>query len=145
MSGGAFTLVELLFASAIMIITVTGILMSYLRCLELNEMTRNSALALKAATTQMEKVKSTAFDQVMATHHNTSFNITGLNGMGNVYVDNSVADLLQISVSVSWRQRNGRLYGEDADLDGTLDAGEDSNGNGILDAPVQLVSAVFEK
>jgi len=141
----AFTLVELMFASAIMIVTVTGILMSYLRCLELNEMTKNSALALKAATTRMETVKSTAFDQIKATYHNAAFGVVGLNGMGNIYVDDSVSDLLQVSVSISWRLRNGRLYGEDTDLDGQLDAGEDSNGNGILDAPVQLVSAVFEK
>jgi len=141
----AFTLVELMFASAIMIVTVTGILMSYLRCLELHEMTKNSALALKAATTRMETVKSTAFDQIKATYHNAAFGVVGLNGMGNIYVDDSVSDLLQVSVSISWRLRNGRLYGEDTDLDGQLDAGEDSNGNGILDAPVQLVSAVFEK
>jgi len=141
----AFTLVELMFASAIMIVTVTGILMSYLRCLELNEMTKNSALALKAATTRMETVKSTAFDQIKATYHNAAFGVVGLNGMGNIYVDDSVSDFLQVSVSISWRLRNGRLYGEDTDLDGALDVGEDSNGNGMLDAPVQLVSGVFEK
>jgi hypothetical protein len=37
------------------------------------------------------------------------------------------------------------VYGEDKDLDGVLDAGEDLNGNGKLDAPVQIVDRIFQR
>ena len=41
------TLPELLIAATILVIAVTGILISYLRCLELNEVSQNSSLAAK--------------------------------------------------------------------------------------------------
>lgn len=140
-----FTLIELLIAMAIMVITISGILMSYLRCLELNEISKNSMVALQAAASRMEQVKSTAFAQIKANFNNVPFAVTGLNAMGTSYVDDSDPELLQVVVSVSWRQKNGRLFGEDANLNGQIDAGEDGNGNGILDSPVQLMDAIFQR
>jgi hypothetical protein len=46
-------------------------------------------------------------------------------------------DLLELTVSVCWKQK-GRVIGEDKDLDGVLDSGEDANGNGMIDSSVEL-------
>jgi hypothetical protein len=51
------------------------------------------------------------------------------------YVD---AEMIEVVVSVSWQDRNGRIMGEDLDLDGTLDGGEDTNSDGELSSPVSL-------
>ena len=54
--------------------------------------------------------------------------------------------LFWISVSVSWMQRGGRIYGEDngaggsAALDGNIGGSEDGNNNGILDSPAQVIT-----
>ncbi len=58
----------------------------------------------------------------------------------------SNADLHWVSVSVTWMQERGRIFGEDdgtgggVALDGVLNGAEDANGNGILDAPAQIIT-----
>ena len=138
-----FTLVEVLVASAVLILATTGILLSYLRCLELNEVSRNSSLAVKVAKSKMEEIKSTAFNNIRTTFHQVNYSVPGLTARMVSYVDDSTADLLEVTVTVCWQQQNGRIYGEDINLNGQLDGGEDTNGNGILDSPVKLVSKIF--
>lgn len=144
-NNSGFTLVELLVASGLLIIVVTGLLLSYIRALELNEISRNSSIAVQAGRTRMDTIKNTAFDQVKATYNNVTFNIGGLNGKGISYVDDTNPKLLKITIPISWKQKNGRLFGEDADLDGVLDAGEDKNANGLLSSPVEIVDYLFER
>jgi len=52
--------------------------------------------------------------------------------------------LLQATVSVCWRQKN-RVIGEDKNLNGALDAGEDANGNKIIDSPVELTTLIVNR
>jgi len=136
---------ELLIASAIMIVTVTGILISYLRALELNEVSHNSSLAVQGARSRMEQIRSTAFPNIMANYNNVAFDIAGLQGKGVSYVTLTSADMVHVVVSVSWQQKSGRVYGEDANINGQVNAGEDTNGNGILDSPVMLESNIFAR
>ncbi len=90
----------------------------------------------------MELIKNTTFNQIKATYNGTTFTINNLNGMGVSYVDDSNPDLLKVTVTVCWRQKNGMVIGEDKDLDGVIDAGESSDA--ILDSPVQLVTYIAE-
>jgi prepilin-type N-terminal cleavage/methylation domain-containing protein len=48
--------------------------------------------------------------------------------------------LLEVVITVCWKQPNGRIFGEDANLNGILDVGEDKSNppNGRLDSPAQL-------
>ncbi|MCR4337382.1 MAG: hypothetical protein NUV91_06205 [Candidatus Omnitrophica bacterium] len=138
------TFVELLMATAILALTMGAILVSYLRCIELSEMARNTAIAVQSARSKMEEIKSTDFTQIRATFDNTGFAVTGMSARGAIDVDDTNAEMLKISVDVSWKQKNGRLLGEDQDLDGAIDAGEDVNNNGILDSPVQIVTHIAQ-
>lgn len=143
--GQGMTLAELLVAVAILIIAIAGILMSYLRCLELNEVARNFSLSVKAATSRMEAVRSIPFAQIKTTFDKVTFAVPDVEGIGVTYVDDSAPDLLLTTACVSWRQKSGRVYGEDKNLNGQIDAGEDLNGNGILDGPVKLQSRFFTR
>ena len=142
-SNKAFTLIELMVAAAILLVTLVGILLSYVRSLELAELSKNSSIAVNAVRSRMEQIRNTQFSQILATYNNVTFTAAGFNGLGISYVTAVNADLLQVTISFSWRQSNRRVIGEDKDLDGVLDAGEDKNGNGILDSPVEIVSDIY--
>jgi len=141
----SFTLVELLIAAAILVLSLSGILVSYLACLELAEMSKNSSTALHEVKSKLEEIQNTVFNQIKATYDNATFTLAGFNGMGVSYVDDSNLDLLLINVVFCWRQPNGRVIGEDKNLNGQLDVGEDQNGNGQIDSLVEAASQVFER
>ena len=140
----AFTLVELMIAVAVFLLAFIGILISYLTCLDLNEMSRNTSMAVHACKARLEAIQNTPFNQMKATYNGSTFTVSGLAGRGVSYVDDTNARLLQITVSVAWKQPTGRIIGEDIDLDGQLDGGEDKNGNGMLDSPVKIVTSIFQ-
>ncbi len=50
-----------------------------------------------------------------------------------------------VTVTFCWRQSNGRLMGEDSNLNGALNTGEDVNGNGTIDSPVQLIAYIYNE
>src|SRR3989338_319004 len=140
-----FTLVELLISSAILMIAIVGILVSYLRCLELAEIAKNKTTAMNAVKSRMEQIKNTDFANVMANYNSVTFTTPGLNGMGGSYVTTTIInpDVLEVTISFSLKQTNTHLIGEDTNLNGVVNGGEDKNGNGILDSPVQLVSSIY--
>src|SRR3989338_9446632 len=84
--GSGFTLVELLVASAILIITIVWILISYIRSLELAELSRNSSVAINASRSQIEQMKNTDFAQISTNFNNATFTVPGFNGIGVSYV-----------------------------------------------------------
>lgn len=139
------SLAELLVSTGLLILIVTGLLLSYIRALELNEISRNSSIAVQAGRTRMEQIKNTDYAQIKTTFNLVTFNITGLNGKGISYVDDTNPKLLKVTVPICWKQKNNRLIGEDADLDGALDAGEDINGNNLLSSPVEVVDYIFQR
>ena len=139
-----FSLIELLISAAIFLVALTGILISYITCLELSHVSKNTSTALHAAKNRLEDIKNTAFNQIKATYDNVTFTTAGLNGMGVSYVDDTNPRLLKITVSFCWKQPSGRMIGEDTNLNGQLNAGEDKNGNGLIDSPVELVYYIFQ-
>lgn len=140
-----FALAEIMVAAVVMILAFVGILVTYIKCLELNEMSQNKSIATRAAKTRMEQINNSDFNQLVANFNDVDFLEPGFNGAGVSYVNNTNPDLVQITVSFCWRQKNGLLIGEDANLDGDLDAGEDTNGNGMIDSPVQLVTYRYDQ
>ncbi|MFP4472346.1 MAG: hypothetical protein ACLFPX_00555 [Candidatus Omnitrophota bacterium] len=71
--------------------------------------------------------------------------VSSSNRKGFVYVESVDNNFYEVQVSVCWRNKNGRVYGEDANFNGVLDAGEDANGNGRVDSPASLISRVFKR
>ncbi len=146
-NNSGFTLAELMVATVILVFAFAGTMVTFIRCMELNDMSRNTSLAVRAIETRMSLIKDTAFNQILANFNNVAFQdvTVGNNGRGVSYVDNTNPNLLVITITYCWQQKNGRIVGEDTDLDGAIDGGEDVNGSGMLDSPVQIVSAVYNR
>lgn len=139
----AMSLVEVMIAATVFIVAATGLLLTLLKCMELEELGKNSQQAVAAIQTQLDAIKNTSFANIYSTYNNTTFTSASLTGMGKVYIDNSDASLLIVKVVYCWRQSNRRVIGEDTNLNGTLDAGEDKNANGQIDSYVQVYTQIF--
>ena len=140
-----FTLAELIVAAAIMATVIAGILVSYIRCMELNEASQNKSMALKAARSRMETIKGSDYNNLVANYNGVTFNVTGFVGKGVSYVTVLDAKNTRVIVSVSWKQKNGRVYGEDKNLNGVLNAGEDKNADGMLNSPVDITTRIYKR
>lgn len=140
-----FTLCELMVATLIFTLTFGGIIVVFFKCMELAEMSGHSSAAVYALQNRLAAIENTPFSQIQGTFHNTTFTTAGLNGIGVGYVTGPAADMLEVSLSFSWREKNGRTIGEDKNLNGQLEAGEDLNANGRLDSPVQLATSIFDR
>lgn len=98
------------------------------------------------AQERLEEIRNHNFYRIYSDYDNTTFEVTGIEeAKGRVDVDNTDPDLLKITVTICWKQVGGRIIGEDLNLDGDLDTGEDSNGNEQLDSPVQIVTLMAKR
>lgn len=139
-----FTLVEVLMASVILIISLGGMLSLFFYCFSLNERSREYAMAIAEAQSKLEEMRS------MASVHAEVFDLSLLTGKGVVYVrdtpiypnpDPMHPELLEVKMVISWHSnRDGHIIGEDQDLNGLLGGGEDLNGNSELDSPIMLTT-----
>ena len=144
-SEAGFSLPELLIATVLLSVIFIGVLLTMLKCIELDDIARNSSAAVIAAKSKMAAIDNTAFAQIYANFNNVAFNVTGFNGKGVTYVNNATPSILTITTVVCWKQPNGRMFGEDTNLNGQLNTGEDRNGNGTLDSRVQFTTVKYDE
>ena len=140
-----FTLLELMIAGAILTVALGGIIAAFSGCFTLNEGAKNLTLAIAGSQKKLAEIHNTNFDLIFTNYNGVSFEIPGLpdaDSEGTITVDNTDLDLLKIIVTICWRQKGGRVFGEDTDLDGTLDIGEDTNMNKQIDSPCQLITLI---
>ncbi len=140
----AFTIAELLIASAIVLLTSLAILFSYIQCLELNLINKTTATALAQTRNTLEIIKSLPFDQIRDTYNGKTFELKGLEGVGLVEVDGKNPMLLGVTVKCFWKSKN-RILGEDENFNGILDREEDKNENGKLDSPITLFTNIAKR
>jgi Tfp pilus assembly protein PilV len=136
-------LLELMTATAVLVIAVCGLLAIFTKLLALNENARRLTLAMTSAHEKMEEIRDSNFDTLYSAYNGTRFDPRGLppaDAEGNVTVINTDPSLLKIYVTVSWKGRSDKITGEDLNLNGALDPGEDLNGNNRLDSPAGIVS-----
>ncbi|MDD5594722.1 MAG: prepilin-type N-terminal cleavage/methylation domain-containing protein [Candidatus Omnitrophica bacterium] len=141
-----FTLIEITIAAGILAFALCAIFAAYISFIVLSATSRNINIATNGALGVMEEIRSTPFSQIMGTYNGFNFILNDIpQSRGVVYVDNTDPDLLQVTISVCWRQQDNRVIGEDLNLNGVLDPGEDTNGNGIIDSPVELVTRIANR
>lgn len=116
-SKSAFTLAELLLASAILVFALSGLLALFTNCIVLNETGRNSFIALHHAELVMEEIKNTDFSNISNKILNgdwdwdeSDIGSKGLTPLANEQIDTSVSgsDVLDITVMVIWLDRGAR-------------------------------------
>ncbi len=145
------TLIEILVALFILVIGILGTLQLFSYCSYLAEMSGNTNYIIDQAQSKIDEMRSTSFTLIATDYASggtpgNTFALTNPTAIGVIIIDSSTADLLQVEINVSWKnERNDRIIGEDLDLDGVLDAGEDVNGNGKLDSPVKLITLIARK
>ncbi|MDD5355554.1 MAG: prepilin-type N-terminal cleavage/methylation domain-containing protein [Candidatus Omnitrophica bacterium] len=140
----AFSLIELMIASAILMFIMIGMLSTYIACFELNEFTRNLTLTNNALQAKMETLRETPFDSLLSLD-GTNFSLNGFSasnakGVIDVY-STAYSDLIYVRLVACWKQKAGRVIGEDKNLNGRLDLGED-DGDGVLESPAEIVSFI---
>lgn len=142
-----FTLIELVIGVGILLMTILGVISVYNHSILLSRLSEGRVLALESAQGKLEEMRMSSYTTLQLDYGSSpppgkpgnTFVPEGLSGMGNVAFFDQSNPAIGVQVSVSWSEK-GRLFGEDANLNGVLDAGEDTNGNGRLDSPVQLVT-----
>ncbi len=143
-----FTLIELMISVSVLIVALAGLLGVFAHLISLNENSSKLTLAVAACQTKLEEIRNSTFSNTYATYNGASFNPQGFTSgeaKGAISVNNSNPNLLQVYISVSWRTRSNRVIGEDRNLNGALNAGEDSNANNRLDSPSQLVTLMAQR
>ncbi len=137
------TIVEVLISVLILLPLFTLGMQTFIKCVELSDIAKNSSLAVWGVKNRITTIENTAFNQIYNTYNNTTFTIAGLTGMGKTYVDNSNPNHVTVTISFCWRERNARVIGEDENLNGTLNGGEDANGNGQIDSIVGMATQIY--
>jgi prepilin-type N-terminal cleavage/methylation domain-containing protein len=141
-----FSLIELMLSMVILIIIFAGLLYTYIACFELNETARSLTLANNALQAQMESIKEVPFVNLDALDQDT-FTLNGFSAnsaIGLIDVWSSpYGDCRYIRLVACWRQRAGRVIGEDINLDGIIqDPPEDIDDDGVIDSPAELITLI---
>nr|MBU1328120.1 type II secretion system GspH family protein [Candidatus Omnitrophota bacterium] len=143
-----FTLLELMISVSVLIVALAGLLGVFAHLISLNENSSKLTLAVAACQAKLEEIRNSTFSNIYTTYNGASFNPQGFassEAKGAISVNNSNPNLLQVYISVSWRTRSNRIIGEDRNLNGALNAGEDLNLNNRLDSPGQLATLMAQR
>lgn len=158
--GRGFTLIEVLIAVSILAFALCGILLTYIGNFILSDLSRDLTLAINAVQARIEEAKQTNFDCLLTITRPPSqlcpltctscfyqgdiFDIEGISqGKGRIEIEDvsPYSDLKKVRIIASFRSR-GRIIGEDTNLNGSLDTGEDKDNNHRLDSAVEIITLI---
>ncbi|MDD4295155.1 MAG: hypothetical protein PHP69_06550 [Candidatus Omnitrophica bacterium] len=133
----ALTLIEVCVSLAIFTLVVVGITSLNTGSLNLFTLTDKRQSAWEALRRQAELMHNVGYSTISSGTFIPD-NLDPADAAGYIKVNViSVDRLKDVFLSISYKDKN-RIVGEDIDLDGRLDMGEDINGNGLLDSPVSV-------
>jgi hypothetical protein len=150
-SSSGFTLVELVITVGTTLIAVLGSIQLFTYCMWQSENSGNLTSSMQEAFAKVEEIRATPYGDIMTTfgplagQASRSFTPTRVRGLGIIYVNEVAPDLLQVEVVVNWQERGRYVVGEDRNLNGLLDGGEDGDGNGRISSPASLVTLVTRR
>ncbi|MFH0754627.1 MAG: hypothetical protein V2A70_08680 [Candidatus Omnitrophota bacterium] len=137
------TLVEVMVSTGILLVASVGIVYSFVKCIELDAIGRVTTVAVQGVKNKLEEVKASSFAQIYNNYNGATFAISGVTGRGVIYVNNSNSKLLQVKVVYCVQIPGGRVLGEDVNLNGVLNTGEDQNANAQIDSPIQMLTKIY--
>lgn len=142
------TLLEVMLTVGIVGIAIMGVLQVFLNASWLTETSTSLFSGMTEAHAIMEEIRSTEFDQITAKYGTSAgppmlykSSSMGNNGMGIIFVDDTNPQLLEVEVQVHWALGR-QAIGEDQNINGVLDPGEDVNNNGRMDSPASLTTLI---
>ncbi|MBP7217130.1 MAG: prepilin-type N-terminal cleavage/methylation domain-containing protein [Candidatus Omnitrophica bacterium] len=141
-----FTLIEVMFAVGVLALVLCGIIALLVHCFVFVSISKSSNIAMSALLGLSEEIRSSSFAQIAETYDGLNFSVNDLAGSnrGVISVNDTNPEFLQVYMSVCWVQGN-RVIGEDKNLNGSLDPGEDENGNNMIDSSVSLMTRIVNR
>ena len=142
-----FTLLELAIAVAIFILAICGIISLFVSLSGFTESAGNITRMINVARGEFEtNIRNANFDSLA----NYSLLPPAIpNNMSLIcYVQNYptnppiINDVKQVLLVVNYRQRGNYVFGEDKNVNGILDDGEDTDGNGRLSSICEIATFV---
>jgi prepilin-type N-terminal cleavage/methylation domain-containing protein len=144
-----FTLLELMIAVGVIVIALSGLLAVFSHLMSINENAKNLTLAVTACQDKLEQMRNSNFSTLYSTYNAAHFDPNGFRAAdaeGAISITNTDPALLEVHVSVSWRTRSNMVIGEDKNLNGILDSGEDlAPANGKLDSPAEIITLMCQR
>lgn len=140
-----FTLAEVLLAVSILAFGLCGILVTYISMHIFLDLSRNFTTVTNALQAKAEEIKRTSFSALSGLN-GTTFDLSGFgpnNAKGVIEVTDitGYADLKRVRIIACFKSR-ARVIGEDTNLNGILNIGEDANNNGRIDSPAELITLI---
>lgn len=108
MRRSGFTLLELVMGSAVLLIALLGLLSFYRSPFMLNEIARDTTIAIQDATKVIEQMRVTPFGSLQTTNWDTWAQNNGAKNLPSetVSVAYTGTDPLEFTVTVQWTRRN---------------------------------------
>ena len=161
---GGFTYLEVVFSLPLLLLSVLVAATAILSSLNYNDTARLKNKAVNVGIWRMEQIRTEAvsannFNTRMLAYNGVKYPATeeGKSQLRTLGIENpddieilsrvsiTQADLADVTVTVCYRGRSGRVMGEDQDLDGVLSGAEDINQNGLIDSPINFHTLVARK
>ncbi len=130
-----------------------GVMSVYICCFNFQENSRNTNIILNEARAKLEEIKNSKFDSIKTTYNAKVSDLSAIDIDGKIRTevnnvldtDDKAMDLLDIRLVVCWRQKGGSIIGE-CKIDGFGNlVFSDLNGNGKIESPMELVTAMSKK
>jgi len=137
-----FTLVELAIGIAVFAIAACGVLPLYIYTSSIAESAGEVISVMNMAKAELENNILTANFDNLSSYSVLSNNLHGESTACEVVNYGGNADLKQVVIAISYRNKSGRVVGEDQNLNGQLDAGEDTNLDARLSSPCQIFTVI---
>lgn len=102
-----FTLLELIVATGILLIVISGLLVTFVYCLLLNESNHNLVIAANDAQAVLEEIKGLAYDEIQG--HVAGFDPGKFSSLDSETVSFSGssfgAGITEVAVNIAWVER----------------------------------------
>lgn len=147
-----FTLVEVLIAAAILAVIIVGMIQIFIYSSTAAALAGSKTLAVVSAQNKLEEIRNYSFSLIASDYASDgvighTFIPQDIDGVGVVYVSADNPSLLVVRAVVCWRDKRGRIIGEDLNLNGSLDEGEDVLGgtDGEIDSIVSITTRIAKR
>lgn len=140
-----FTLFEVALAMALFALAASGSLSLFISCSRLTDSAGHVTRMIDRAREELEnRVQRTDFES-LDDYFILANNPDNLSLVCYVQDHSTLTNLKQVRVVVTYREASNRIIGEDTNLNGMLDAGEDTNEDDRLTSPCEIVTFVTRK
>ncbi len=149
----AFTLTELMLSMAIFSIAIIGIFSIYNASIILIDMAGSLTQMSNIASYKLESLYDVEDFNSLDNFNGQTFDLSEF-GLGSIAVsvakgvykiDSLGLNLKKATVSISYKIRGERVIGEDSNLNGILDSGEDLNSDNRLTSQAEVTTIIAKK